>query len=215
MRHIVFVGGGPFARQLLDWVTEAGVPPDTVVRGYLATGGLDETAHLDLPVLGDAKFYQPQPNDRFLCALLDPIDKLNYCQFIKTRGGQFDTFMSHDSGSARRIKIGEGCILSPKTELTADVVLGDFVTVHSYTGLGHDARVGDGSTIGSHCDMTGYVKIGKAVLIQPQVVVLPGVQLGDGSRIGAGSVVVSSVSPGASVWGVPARATNTFIEAYF
>ncbi len=214
MKRLIFVGGGTFLRQLLDWVESVGSPADTRVAGYLGTGKRDEGRNIDLPMLGDAEVYQPHPDDRFLCALLDPADKLRFCRLIKSRGGEFATFMQPYSGPPRRTTLGEGCILAPKTELTADVVLEDFVTVLSFSGLGHNVTVGAGSTIGSHCDITGYVRIGEAVLLQPQVVVLPGVRLGDGSRVGAGSAVVADVPPATAVWGVPAKKVDTLLEAY-
>jgi hypothetical protein len=211
--HLVLVGGGAFARELLEWVTDVGLPPDTDVKGYLSTGSDAGQITIDLPCLGSAATYLPDANDSLLCALLEPTEKLSLCRGLKERGGVFRGFMQPYAGRPRRNYIGEGCILSPKTELTGDVVLHEFVTVHSFTGLGHDVEVGAGTTIGTHCDITGYVKIGGEVLLQPHVVVLPRVSVGDRSRVGAGSVVVRDVPPDSSVWGVPARKVTDPVEA--
>jgi NDP-sugar pyrophosphorylase family protein len=209
MQNLIFVGGGAFARELLEWVVNAGLPPETSLKGYLATGAADGPVTMDLPCLAQAREYLPQENDLFLCALLEPVDKLIICRGIRERGGRFRGFIQPYTGRPRRNIIGEGCILSPKTELTSDVVLQEFVTIQSFTGIGHDVKVGAGATIGTHCDITGYVQIGEGVFLQPHVVVLPHLQIGDYSRVGAGSVVVRNVPPGTTVWGVPAKKVDS------
>lgn len=210
--NIVLVGGGAFARELLEWVLDVGLPSESNLKGYLASDS-DGPTVVKLPCLGNAMEYQPQENDSFLCALLEPIEKLAICRGLKKQGAVFRGFMYPYSGRPRRNFFGEGYILSPKTELTGDIVLEDFVTINSFTGLGHDVQVGAGTTIGTHCDITGYVKIGKGVLLQPHVVVLPHIQIGDRCRVGAGSVVVRNVPPETTVWGVPAKRVDSALVA--
>jgi len=211
--NLIFVGGGAFARELLEWVVDAGLPLDTTLKGYLGIGAPDCPTTIDLPCIGNARDYQSRENDLFLCGLLEPREKLVVCRGIRARGGVFRGFPFSSSGRPRRNIIGEGCILSPKIELTSDVVLDEFVTVRSFTSIGHDVKVGAGSTIGTHCDIAGYVRIGEGTLFQPNVVVLPHLHVGDYARVGAGSVVVRNVAPGTSVWGVPAKKVNSSFEA--
>jgi NDP-sugar pyrophosphorylase family protein len=210
--NLIFVGGGAFARELLEWVSDGGLSKGTCLKGYLAADS-DSLAAIELPCLGNARNYRPQENDSFLCALLEPAEKLGICRELKERGGAFRSFMYPYNGRPRRNIIGEGCILSPKTELTGDIVLQDFVTINSFTGLGHDVQVGAGTTIGTHCDITGYVRIGEGVLLQPHVVVLPHIQVGARCRVGAGSVVVRDVPPDTTVWGVPAKRVDAALVA--
>ena len=211
--NLILVGSGPFARELLEWVLEGGLPADTTLKGYLDVGAPDDQLTLDLPHMGNGWDYQPRENDIFLCALLEPREKFAICRGIKERGGVFRGFPFFLSGHARRNLIGAGCILSPKIELTTDVVLDELVTVRSFTSIGHDVKVGAGCTISTHCDIAGYVRIGEGALLQPNVVVLPHLQVGDNARVGAGSVVVRHVAAGTSVWGVPAKKVDFFLAA--
>ena len=44
--NLILVGGGAFARELLEWVTAVGLPPGTELKGYLAASSDDVLRHL-------------------------------------------------------------------------------------------------------------------------------------------------------------------------
>jgi sugar O-acyltransferase (sialic acid O-acetyltransferase NeuD family) len=161
---------------------------------------------VDAPILGDPSSYCPQASDVFVCALGDPKTKLFICRDLKSRGATFWTLRHPTAIVGDRCRIGEGCVLCPHVVLTSDVTLGRFVTVNAASSAGHDAVIGDGSTLSGHVDVTGFVRLGKGVFLGSHAVVLPGVSVGDYARIGAGSVVMRTVGPGITVFGVPARA---------
>jgi len=211
--NLILVGGGPFARQLLEWLTDAPIQRDAVIKGYLNAGVVDSRLSAELVCLGDARDYLPDKNDLFVCALLEPREKLAVCGEIRERGGRFQNFNLCDSDIPRRIVIGEGCLLAPKTGWASDICLKEFVTIQPFAGIGHDVTIGAGATIGTHCVIGGYSFIGAGAVLQPNVVVLPHVRIGEFSRIGAGSVVVRDIAPQTMVWGVPAKKVAGPIEA--
>ncbi|WP_240687504.1 hypothetical protein [Alcanivorax sp. 24] len=83
--------------------------------------------------------------------------------------------------------------------------------------IGHHMCVAINSTaiIGDNCNLSPFVtigsnygraaNIGNGVYIGPNVSIVENVDVGDGSTIAAGSVVVTSIPPGATVAGVPAK----------
>lgn len=89
--------------------------------------------------------------------------------------------------------------------LTVDVTVGNFVTINRFSSAGHDVVIGDGCTLSCYCDVTGYARLGRGVFLGSHASVLPGVCIGDFAVIGAGSVVLRQVSPGKTVFGVPAK----------
>jgi acetyltransferase-like isoleucine patch superfamily enzyme len=62
-----------------------------------------------------------------------------------------------------------------------------------------------GVTIRSQPDVPAKVRIGRDVWLGARVCVLAGVEIGDGCVVGAGSVVTTSLPPGAIAHGTPAR----------
>ncbi len=84
------------------------------------------------------------------------------------------------------------------------------VVIGETTEIGDDVLLYQGVVLGG----TSLVKakrhptIGDNVVIGAGATLLGPITVGDGARIGAGSVVVQSVSPGATVVGVPGRAVE-------
>ncbi|MFQ6110401.1 MAG: serine O-acetyltransferase [Nitrospinota bacterium] len=79
--------------------------------------------------------------------------------------------------------------------------------------IGETAEVGDDCLLYKGVVLGGttlekkkrHPTLGKEVVVGSNACILGAIEIGDGARIGSGSVVVKSVSPGATVVGVPAR----------
>jgi bifunctional UDP-N-acetylglucosamine pyrophosphorylase/glucosamine-1-phosphate N-acetyltransferase len=90
--------------------------------------------------------------------------------------------------------------------------LGPGVKMGHFSYLG-DATVGEEANIGAGtitCNYDGQRKhrtvIGRQAFIGSDTMLVAPVEIGDGAQTGAGSVVTQDVGPGATVYGVPARA---------
>jgi sugar O-acyltransferase (sialic acid O-acetyltransferase NeuD family) len=104
--------------------------------------------------------------------------------------------------------VGEGCILCAASGVTAGCRVGKHVVFNFYSGAGHDARIGDFCTLSGHADITGHAVLEEGVFVGSHGVVLPRAHVGAWATVGAGSVVLRSVPPGATVFGVPAKVIN-------
>ncbi len=79
--------------------------------------------------------------------------------------------------------------------------------------IGETAEVGDDCLLYKGVVLGGtslekkkrHPTLGKKVVVGSNACILGAIEIGDGARIGSGSVVVRSVSPGATVVGVPGR----------
>lgn len=207
MKNLIIIGAGGFGREVLSWVSD--IEPtqnEWKVKGFLDDNqaALDgyETSHV---IIGAAATYQPQVNDVFFCAIGPPKVKMNICRSMLKKNAQFISLVHPTAIIGQNSTIGNGCLLCPRSTITANVTLGDFVTLNGYVSIGHDAIIGCGTTISAHCDITGFASLGKEVFLGSHAVILPGKKVGDYAVVGAGSVVIQNVKPGTTVFGVPAK----------
>jgi sugar O-acyltransferase (sialic acid O-acetyltransferase NeuD family) len=201
----VIVGAGGFGREVLSWALdchEAGrLPP---VGGFIDDQE-EAMAGFDVPRLGPISDYSPAPGDRFVVAVGKPSSKRKLVEMLSDRGAEFATLIHPTAVVTRSASLGEGVIMTPFTMANPNAVLERFVTLISFSGLGHDARAGEFTTISSHVDVTGFAELGRDVFVASGARILPGVKVGDGATIGAGAVVIRRVKPGATVYTEPAK----------
>ena len=201
----VIVGAGGFGREVLSWALdchEAGrLPP---VGGFIDDQE-ERMAGFEVPRLGPISDYAPAPGDRFIVALGKPSSKRRLVEMLSDRGGRFATLIHPTAVVTRSASLGEGVIMTPFTMANPNAVAERFVTIISFSGLGHDSRAGEFTTISSHVDVTGFAQLGKDVFVASGARILPGIEVGDGATIGAGAVVIRRVKPGATVYTEPAK----------
>jgi sugar O-acyltransferase (sialic acid O-acetyltransferase NeuD family) len=201
----IIVGAGGFGREVLSWALdchEAGrLPP---IGGFIDDQE-QSMAGFDLPRLGAISDYSPMPGDRFIVAVGKPSSKRRLVEMLSERGAQFATLIHPAAVVTRTATLGEGVIMTPFTMANPSAVAERFVTIISFSGLGHDSRAGEFTTISSHVDVTGFAELGRDVFVASGARILPGVKVGDGATIGAGAVVIRRVKPGATVYTEPAK----------
>ncbi|CDG82577.1 acetyltransferase [Janthinobacterium agaricidamnosum] len=212
MKNIIIVGAGRFARELICWLEHL-IDQDRNGAPLRIKGLLDDTlaaapaldADYPYPLLGSIADYRPGPDEQLLLAIGAPQHKLRIARELQARGAHFYTLVHPSAIVARTARIGQGAVICPFALLSANITLADFVTINSYSSIGHDAVVGAGSTLSSHVDITGAARIGEQVFIGSGASVLPRVAVGDGATVGAGAVVMRRVAPGTTVYALPAK----------
>lgn len=213
--RLLIIGAGGFGREVLNWArdVQASSDVDWEVAGFLdsneqALAGFD----IDVPVLGESQTWEPQPGDRFICAVGEPSVRLKICRELQERGAQFITLIHPTASVGSRCRIGVGCIVCPGAIVTADATVGDFVALNVRACIAHDAQIGDGCTINNFCDITGNVKLGEGVFLGSHVSVTPSARIGDHARVGAGSVIVRPVRANTTVMGPTAKRLDLAVD---
>lgn len=192
--RVVIAGAGGLGREVASWIT-AERPDARIVY-------LSDAPAPGLVVIGGFASYAAEAGDELIVALGDPDLRAGAVARI---GAPVAGWRSASALIGIGAQIGAGCLLLPRTVVSAAVVLGEGVVVNLHSTIGHDAVLGDWTTLSSGVDITGRVRIGARVFIGSGARVIPGIEVGDGATIGAGAVVMNDVPAGAHVAGNPAR----------
>lgn len=120
-------------------------------------------------------------------------------------GNRFARVVSAQSWVADDVVLGMGCTVAPFAALNRCVVVGEHVLVNVGAILSHDVVVGALSTLSPGCTIGGGARIGAGVFIGIGATLIDHVVVGDGAYIAAGAVVVTDITEGERVMGVPAK----------
>lgn len=207
MKQLLIIGARGWGREVYD-IAKACIATGTELRvkGFLddKSDALDGYENYP-PILGPVETYDVKPDDVFVCALGDVNYKKHYSDIILNKGGEFVSLVHPTAYFGSNVKIGKGCILGPYVSISSDSKVGDFVTFLIKSHVGHDCFIGDYTHIGTLTNISGFVTVGKMVTIHPCCNIIPHKKVGDNAVIGTGSVVISKVKEGTTVFGNPAK----------
>lgn len=206
MKQLLIIGARGFGREVYDLAMdciEAGA--DFEIKGFLddkknALEGLGSYP----PIISSVENYEVQPDDVFICGLGTPEWRKVYTEKIIAKGGKFITLISPHAIIRRNAHIGDGCIITHRSNISVDTFVGNHAAILS-SGLGHDSKVGEYSVLSGGVAINGFVEVGREVYMGCRSIVAPHKTIGDKAFVGMGSVVISNVKAGAKVFGNPAK----------
>lgn len=206
MKDLIIVGASGFGREIVQYIEDCNaVEARWNILGFIDDNpnALDGVEH-EFKVIGDIQNHEPRPDTEYICALAFPQVKRKIVDLLKGRGAQFATLIHPTARVSRYAEIGEGCVITPASNVNTDAHVGQFASILA-SGIGHDASVGDFSTLSGHVSVNGHVEIGEEVYMGCGAMIAPGKKVGNGATVGMGSVVIKNVKEGATVFGNPAK----------
>ncbi len=210
-KNIIIIGTGGFGREVIGYVRDV-IQTDSSwhFSGFLDVNpqALEDAAKFG-DVLGSPDTYAPKEADMFVCAIADPRTKVGTCAQLRARGARFSTLIHPTAIVSPHCVLGTGVIIAPYCTISPDVRIDDDVSINSHCAIGHDAIIEKGCTLSSFVSVNGHVHIEEGVFIGSHGTVTPRIRVGAYATVGAGSVVVSRVEPGHTVFGVPATTLFT------
>lgn len=209
MKKIIIIGASGFGRELVQWIEDINnITPEWEILGFIDDNkeALD-CYKCDYKIIGSIKDWEPKEDEYFACALAFPAVKKKVVTLLKDKGGKFATLIHPTALINKYAEIGEGVIITPRSNVNANAKIGNFVSILG-SGIGHDAIIGDYSTLSGRCSINGHVQIGSQVYVACGVSIAPSKKIGDEATIGIGSVVISNVKAGTTVFGNPAKKIN-------
>lgn len=117
-------------------------------------------------------------------------------------------FIAKAAYVSARSQLGAGVIAQRGVDISAGVFIGKYTKIAIGATVHHDCVVGDFVTLSPGCRLLGNVSIGDGCYIGSGAIILPWISVGGGATVGAGAVVTAPVAPGATVVGIPAKATK-------
>lgn len=210
--RLVLVGAGDFGREVLWTCSQLNKDQCRWERICFIDDNLEHARasmqkyQIDIPVIAPIVDFVPSETDLFLCTVGDPRTKLSICEGLRRKGGLFATIVHPSVSIASRSSLGKGVFIASFASISVDVTVGDFATINSYSGFGHNALLDEGCTISAHCDVTGHAHLERGVFLGSHAAVMPGVRVGAFATVAAGSVAFRNVKAGETVIGVPAKA---------
>lgn len=209
MQDLIIVGASGFGREILQYVEDINVVNPT----WNFIGFIDDNINaLDgvsqgRKIVDSIQGHIPKSDVMYVCGLAFPKVKKDIVTLLKDKGAKFTSIIHPTARISKYSKIGEGCIITPNSNVNSDAEVGDFVSVLA-SGIGHDAKVGNYSTLSGHVAVNGHVEVGEDVYIGCGAMIAPSKKIGKGATVGIGSVVISNVRAGVTVFGNPAKKMN-------
>lgn len=209
--NLIIINAGNFGREVHVWARQAiqaGMP--WRIKGFLdSRRAILDGFDYGSPILAAPEDYQPHADDVFLCAVGDPEGKRKYATMLEQRGAQFTSLIHPTALVGHNVRIGEGAIICPMTQLSCDIELGRHVMFGTLSSGAHDIRIGSYSQVSGGCQINGYATLGEGVFLGASVTVLPKARVEDWSYAGAGSVILKRVKTRTKVFGNPAVQIGT------
>jgi sugar O-acyltransferase (sialic acid O-acetyltransferase NeuD family) len=192
-KRVVILGNGGMARALLDWFTFAN---SIDVVGFLWEEG---NSICGLPVFNTID--EIPSGTSLVMGMLNPEYRE---QWVKKYGPKRFTSVLDGKVSATA-EIGHGVVSVQESCIMSMAKIRPFVSVYTYSIVGHDCDIGEYAFIGPGVILGGGSIIGKKSCIFIGARICPGVIIGDNVAVTAGSVVTKNMPSNVMVHGNPAK----------
>ncbi|QUN06897.1 acetyltransferase [Shewanella yunxiaonensis] len=207
-KMIYLLGAGGFSRELYSYLERT----DFTYNGYVFGGFLDDNEYAlegyDISHVVKGKLKSEDLNNEDVILLMGVANcrlKNQLYDFYKALKFEFLTYIHPSVILGHNVDLGEGCVLAPNAVVTTNVSIGKLCTLNANSTVGHDATIGDFCTLSGHCDVTGFVTLDNRVFMGSHSLVIPSTIVGADVVIGAGSVIISKVKSGTTMFGNPAK----------
>jgi acetyltransferase EpsM len=204
MTRLAFIGGGGFAKEVLEIAELNGHQ----VVGYVA----DAEGVLGCPYWGRKEALAERRGEfEAVCIAFGATDRKSVqsrqrlIEWATENGYSCEPLISPHAVRSSGVTVGPGTIVAHGVVISVDACIGSFSILNSSAIIGHDAIIGDNVTIAPAAFIGGKTQVGSGTLVGPGAMVLQSLRVGSQVIVGTGASVVRSVPDGATVMPLRSR----------
>lgn len=205
--YVIF-GAGGLAHELWGWIKnskDVGRPKNLIA--FIDDNIKSHGAYDGVPVVGRSAMSSVKPP--YLVAIGSSNARKRVVEELVAEGWNSPLTYIHESVVLGvNVSIGDGVVVCPRSSLSSDSTVQDFVLVNGNCGVAHDVVIGAYSTLLGSVSLNGNVTLGSEVTVGAGALIYPGRRIGERSVIGMGSVVFTHVKSDTTVLGNPARSIS-------
>lgn len=207
MKKLLILGAGGCGREVFQWAKDMNKEKAIWTSIRFLDDDLHQLDRLGMQdkIEGKIHGYQPCAGEEVICAIGDPVIRLALCNDFKKKGAIFTNIIHPTVIIADYSHIGTGVIICPRSIISTNVRVDDFVLINTFCVAGHDVIIEQGCTLSAQCDLMGGVHLEEGVFLGSGARVFPNMRVGKQAKIGGGSVVIRNVPAMVSVFGNPAK----------
>ena len=191
MKKIAIIGGGSFAKEIMEVI---------LMNGDEVYGIFSKENSLDYKYFGYLDELNKHKN--WFDGVILGIGAVNkkgienrrkIIEFIKENDIEFISVISPLATISKSVKIGKGVYIGHKALISCDTKIDDNVLINYNATIGHDVKICENVSIAPQVFIGGGVIIEKDVMIGANASLKQGVKIKKGSIIGMGSIVVKNI----------------------
>lgn len=208
--NLVIIGASGLAREVYDLALICyGNDKNFSIKGFLSDNA-SSIEKLGYPkVLASVNDYEVSIGDLFFCAIGNVNDRKKTVEIIKRKGGKFINLIHPTAVISPSTYIGEGVTIKAFCVINNNAKIDDFTFLQSSVIVGHDVKIGKFCQVNSFSFFAGFSNVSDLVTINAGARMIQNIKIEEGSVVGMGSVVISKVKKGTTVFGVPAKRLKT------
>jgi sugar O-acyltransferase (sialic acid O-acetyltransferase NeuD family) len=204
--NLVIIGAGGLAREIYDLALVCCAHlPDFTIKGFLS---IEQTniEELGYPkIISNSTDYVIEKGDVFFCAIGGVLRRKKVVEKILNKGGKFINLIHPSAIISPSVQLGAGIAIKSYCVISSDVTIGDFTFLQSSVIMGHDVKIGKFCQVNSFSFFAGYAEIGDCVTVNAGAKLIQNVKVEEEAVVGIGSVVLTKVKKGTTVFGSPAK----------
>jgi acetyltransferase EpsM len=212
MRKLIVIGGGEFARVIMDC---ASADPSWRIVGFLDPQPCaDTTARLGIPRLGGDAAVADFPDAMFVLGIggLGVSDvRRRVAHGLGIPDESWARIVHPTASVSPTATLGPGVVVLPGAVICTGARIGAHSVINLGAKIDHDVRVGEFVFVSPQAALGGGSTVDRDSYVGMGAIVRDHVRVSERTMIGMGAVVARTFPPGATLIGVPARERSAIV----